>query len=378
MLCEVNKETSVRHTHENNNKHEEIGTCKSRKSFMIGFTQPLRPVSNNNNNNNRYSYSCFATTSTCSSFISYRNVSLRTQFRVPVFPFVVLCSANSFYDFMVEPVPGDELARTISCNGKVSLKSLVATGLVDGAARIQETKPVATAALGRTLICALLLSAGKKSDETVNIEFRGSGPLRTVVAVADGLGQVRGYVGDRNVDLPPNRKGKLDVSRAIGEGIVRVTRNHYTWKQPYQGLTRIVSGEVAEDIANYLYQSEQIFSAVAAGVFVKPDGSVSAAGGYLVQLLPGASEETLKLLEETLYSLEYSPTEMIRLVHKSRPLYRCHCSIDRVERTVALLPKDEIDQLVASIGTLQVKCEFCNRTYQLTPPEIEQIYQDRK
>ncbi|PYD07225.1 redox-regulated molecular chaperone Hsp33, partial [Pseudomonas savastanoi pv. glycinea] len=137
------------------------------------------------------------------------------------------------------------------------------TGLVDGAARIQETKPVATAALGRTLICALLLSAGKKSEETVNIEFRGSGPLRTVFASADGLGQVRGYVGDRNVDLPPNSKGKLDVSRAIGEGIVRVTRNHYTWKQPYQGLTRIVSGEVAEDIANYLYQSEQIFSAVA-------------------------------------------------------------------------------------------------------------------
>lgn len=357
---------------------------------MIGFTRPLCLHRNNFSG-------AYLAKSSCCSFVPFRNASLRTKTRVSFFRVSVCCSANSFYDFMVEPVPGDELARTISCNGQVSFKSLIATGLVDGAARIQETKPVATAALGRTLICALLLSAGKKSDETVNIEFRGSGPLKTVMAVADGLGQVRGYVGDRNVDLPPNSKGKLDVSRAIGEGIVRVTRNHYTWKQPYQGLTRIVSGEVAEDIANYLYQSEQIFSAVAAGVFIRADGCVSAAGGYLVQLLPGASEETRKLLEDNLYSLEYSPTEMIRLgmnstdivnklagglniqqVHKSRPLYRCHCSIDRVERTVALLPKDEIDQVVASIGTLQVKCEFCNRTYQLTPLEVEQIYRDRK
>ncbi|KAK4528269.1 hypothetical protein GAYE_SCF54G6206 [Galdieria yellowstonensis] len=351
------------------------------KFIVVGFSEPLS----------------IRTSRQCSSFVAHRNFSSGIKAKSSVIRFAVLCSANSFYDFMVEPVPGDELARTITCNGQVSLKSLVATGLVDGAARLQETKPVATAALGRTLICALLLSAGKKSEETVNIEFRGSGPLKTVVAVADGLGQVRGYVGDRNVDLPPNNRGKLDVSKAIGEGIVRVTRNHYTWKQPYQGLTRIVSGEVAEDIANYLYQSEQIYSAVAAGVFVKPDGSVSAAGGYLVQLLPGASEETSRLLEDNLYSLEYSPTEMIRLgmnstdivqklsqgleiqkVHKSRPLYRCHCSIDRVERTVALLPKDEIEQLVASIGALQVKCEFCNRTYELTPPEVEQIYRDRK
>eukprot|EP00871_Galdieria_phlegrea_P004298 jgi/Galph1/486/GphlegSOOS_G5231.1 len=305
-------------------------------------------------------------------------------------------SIGNAYDFMLKPVPGDEVARTISANGEIAFKSITATGLIDGAARIQGTLPVATAALGRTLMCAILLSAGKKSDETVNVEFRGNGPLRTVMAIADGLGQVRGYVGDPKVDLPPNTKGKLDVSRAIGDGILSVTRNHYSWKQPYQGLVKIVSGELAEDVASYLYESEQINSAVGAGVFVSQDGSVSAAGGYLVQLLPGASEETCNKLERNLYAMKHSPTEMIRAgmnavdiieelakgfeiqqIHLSKPIYRCPCSIDRVERTVALLPKSEIEDIISTVGKLEIKCEFCNRLYHLTLEEVEKIHRER-
>ncbi|EKX35838.1 hypothetical protein GUITHDRAFT_79413 [Guillardia theta CCMP2712] len=209
----------------------------------------------------------------------------------------------------------------LSDNGEVSFKAVVATGLVRGACGMQKTSPVCSAALGRTMICALLMAQGKKdaemygdqAKETLQIDIRGDGPIKQVFAIADGAGEVRGYTANPFVLLPPNDKGKLDVSRAVGKGFITVVRNNPFWKQPYNGITSIVSGEIAEDMANYLTESEQTPCALGAGVLVETETEgVVVAGGWLVQMLPGASDETISIVEKNIMNLQMSPTSLIK------------------------------------------------------------------
>lgn len=272
--------------------------------------------------------------------------------------------------FLKGPVPGDRLVRTISASGEVSCRALTCTGLVNGAARLHRTSPVATTAFGRALTCALLLAAGKKDGEQLQIEFRGSGPIQGLTAIANGVGEVRGYVGNPRVSIPL-RNGQLDVSTAIGKGILAVVRSSPIAKNPYTGLVAISSGEVAEDIAQYLAESEQTPSALAAGVYIEPNGSVGAAAGFLVQLLPGASDHTAATIERNVRSLG-TPTELVRAgktpedvvdalmrdlnpmnVASVSPRYRCKCGVDRVKRTVGLLSETEIRQLLKEYGKVE-------------------------
>lgn len=279
--------------------------------------------------------------------------------------------------FLKGPVPGDRLVRTISLSGEVSCRALTCTGLVSGAARLHETSAVATTALGRSLACSLLLASGKKDGEQLQVEFRGSGPIKGVTTISNGLGQVRGYVGNPRVDVPL-RDGQLDVPAAIGKGILAVVRSSKIMTKPYTGLVAISSGEVAEDIAQYLSESEQIPSALAAGVFVEGDGSVSSAGGFLVTLLPGASEQTIGIVERNVKAVG-SPTSFMRdgksaeeivyelmkdldhmQVASVSPRYCCPCGVERVKRTVCLLSPMEVEELLQKHGKVEGMCVcFC-------------------
>lgn len=272
--------------------------------------------------------------------------------------------------FLKGPVPGDRLVRTISASGEVSCRAITSTGLVSGAARLHHTSVVATTAFGRALTCALLLAAGKKDGEHLQIEFRGNGPIGGLTAIANGVGQVRGFVGNPLVDLPL-RRGQIDVPAAIGKGVVAVVRSSPIAKTPYTGLVAISSGEVAEDLTQYLADSEQVPSALAAGVYIERDGTVSAAAGYLVQLLPGASEKTAQIVERNVRNVG-SPSELVRQgrtpedvvdalmtdlnpmnVASVSPRYHCPCGIDRVKRTIALLSASEIRDLLGKYGKLE-------------------------
>ena len=274
--------------------------------------------------------------------------------------------------FLKGPVPGDKLVRTISADGEVSCRVVICTGLVAGATRLHHTTPVASTAFGRTLTCALLLSSGKKDGETLQLEFRGAGPLKGITAIANGLGEVRGYVGNPSVNLPL-KEGRVDVSTAIGSGILAVVRNSVYSKQPYTGLVQISSGEVAEDVAHYLLESEQTPSAVGAGIYLGTDGNVMAAGGYLMQLLPGASDHTAEIVERNVRAIG-APTELVRAgkspeeiveelmrdlapmkVASVSPRYCCKCGVERVKRTVALIPEKEVRELLQNQGKIEGK-----------------------
>jgi molecular chaperone Hsp33 len=295
-----------------------------------------------------------------------------------------------------EAIAGDELVTCLSKDRNVVVKAIRASGLVRTASELHEATPVAAAALGRSLLAALLLASGKKDLETVQMEFRGDGPLRAVVAIADGRGHVRGYVGDPQVQLPPTAAGKLDVGRAVGRGFLAVVRNHSTWSEPYRGITEIQTGEIGDDVLHYLVRSEQIPSALALGVFVQ-GGHVQAAGGYLVQLLPESTPETLDRVEENVLQLNKrgTPTQLIRdgmdamdivqqlmvdidetSLRRVQPQYSCSCDASRVRRMVALLPRDEIESILREQNRLEAKCEFCGSYYELSSDETRALLRD--
>lgn len=299
--------------------------------------------------------------------------------------------------FLKGPVPGDRLVRTISASGEVSCRAVTCTGLVNGAARLHKTTPIVTTAFGRALTSALLLASGKKDGEQLQIEIRGSGPINGLTVIANGFGEVRGYVGNPNVNLPLNKNGKFDVPKAIGKGILAVVRSSsVTMKNPYTGLVNIYSGEVVEDIAMYLTDSEQTPSALAAGVYIEVDESVGAAAGFLVQLLPGASEKTIAIMERNVRNVG-TPTEFVKAgksaddvvaelmkdlnplnIASVSPRYRCKCGKDRVKRTVGLIPSDEIRDLLEKQGKIEAICEFCGQVYNLLPDEVEILLQGQQ
>jgi len=287
----------------------------------------------------------------------------------------------------------DELLRTLSGDGHLAVRVLTATRLVGEAATRHATAPTASAALGRSLMGAVLLAAGTQDDETVQVQLRGDGELGQVLAIADGGGSVRGYVHNPGAHPPP-RGGKLDVGRAVGQGILAIVRYHPSWRDPYSGIVPIVSGEIGEDLAHYLAESEQVPSALAVGVFVGPSGGIEAAAGYLVQALPDASPDLLAELEQTIRELP-SPTEMLRAgltaddvlarllartgrgeVERSEPRFSCACDRDRIRQAVVLLGRDEAREIARTGEEIEVRCEFCATSYRLGPDEVGALFPD--
>jgi len=287
----------------------------------------------------------------------------------------------------------DQLLRTLSEDGSVSVRALVGSALVREAARRHETSPVATAALGRALLGAVLLASQGKDAETVELRLRGRGPLGHVVAIADDGGSARGYVASPQLDLPLQR-GRLDVARAIGLGELSVARFRPGWREPYTGIVPIVSGEVAEDIALYLTESEQTPSTVALGIFHEPDGAPAAAAGFLIQALPGADDATVKQIDANAQRLPAlsrlvqdgaSAADLVELLlagagrgalEASSPRFHCGCDEARVLRAVSLLGRRDLESAMQRREQLEVRCVFCANLYAVDPERARALLQD--
>lgn len=284
----------------------------------------------------------------------------------------------------------DELVRTLSADGSLSVRTVVARNVVAEAAERRPLAPTALSGLGRVLVGAVLLATGQKDGETVQLQLRGDGPLGMMMAICDSDGRVRGTVSHPEVDLPL-RDGHPDVARAIGMGVLTVVRSRPSWREPYTGTVPLVSGEVAKDITLYLTESEQTPSAVGLGVAIDAAGRVSAAGGFLVQTLPGASPEATRRMEHNVISLP-SPTALLQdgvgadgladlLLaglgagprHRSTPVFYCPCSRERALRTLTLLGRDELGEIVDEGSGQEVRCEFCARRYHISSEEVSEL-----
>jgi molecular chaperone Hsp33 len=283
----------------------------------------------------------------------------------------------------------DTLLRALSEDGSIAVRALVGTGVVAEAARRHDTGPLATAALGRVLLGAVLIAAGGKDGETVQLGFRGTGPLGTLIAVAECEGAVRGYATHRDAELPL-RGGAIDVPGGVGLGELSVVRNRPSWKEPYTGIVPITSGGIASDLALYLTESEQTPAAVGLGEFLGPEGEVEVAGGYLALALPGASEEAVAQLEANVQGLpcpsyvvrEGGAPAMVeglldglgvRELDRTRPSFSCPCDSERVLRAVALLGPEELDEAVARQERLEVRCHFCGEVFAVAPEQARAL-----
>jgi len=293
----------------------------------------------------------------------------------------------------------DELIRTSSADGSVSVRVLTSTNLVRDAARRHRTSPTASVALGRTLSGGLLLATEMQSGERVQIQLRGDGPLGSVVVTADSEGTVRGYVQNPEVELPLEGP-KLSLARAIGLGTLVVERMHPSWSQPYSGIVPIVAGEIAEDLGLYLLESEQKPSAVALGIYLGSGSGdegrieVEAAAGYLVQALPGADGTTLVEFERRVAETP-NPSELARAgasaeemlsqfvgdlghgeIERVEPCFCCGCSAEKVHQAATLLGRDEVNAMVERGEPLEVRCAFCAEVYVVSPNAVASAFLD--
>ena len=288
----------------------------------------------------------------------------------------------------------DHLGRGLSADGTVRGLAAVTTDLVEEARRRHGTLPTATAALGRGLTAALLLGGLLKTGERLSLEVSGDGPLGCLLADASPDGGVRGFVSRPRTDLPP-RRGKLDVGGAVGRGILCVMRVPAAPGPPYRSIVPLVSGEIGADVARYLVDSEQTPSVVGVGVWVEPDGRVGAAGGYLVQAMPGASDGAIDRLEANIAAAP-TPSELVRegldasamlgrLMQglaprdlERRPVaYRCRCSRERALGACIAMGRDELERVLTSDRRAEVVCEFCGSRYEFLEDELRAILDGR-
>ncbi|HVN72107.1 MAG TPA: Hsp33 family molecular chaperone HslO [Desulfomonilia bacterium] len=275
---------------------------------------------------------------------------------------------------------GDYLVRAITEEKNILGLACITTNLVDEARKRHKTYPTATAALGRALTGGELLGALLDPGQRVALKFTGNGPLKKIIVEAEGDGTVRGYVEVPEVDLPP-RNGKFDVGGALGrEGFLTVTKD-LRLKEPYNGLVKLYTGEIASDIAYYLTESEQIPSAVGLGVFVESDGSVTASGGFLIQSLPPADEVLIDGLANRIQDMPpvtrqlrdgKTPEDLLASVFEGIPYhtietrqltFRCSCSRSRVEQALITLGRTQMEEIMKDKEVFDISCHFCNRSY---------------
>ena len=291
----------------------------------------------------------------------------------------------------------DKLVRAITKDGSVKAVAAVTKDLTEQVRNIHKTLPVATAALGRTLAAASMMgNALKEENASLTLQIKGGGPLGTVLAVSDHLGNVRGYVQNPQVDVPLREDGKLDVGRAVGaDGTLTVIKD-IGLKEPYIGSVGLLGGEIAEDLAAYFVESEQIPTACALGVLIDRDQSVKAAGGYIIQLLPGAGEDVIAKVEggvmaagavTALLDRDPDPEALLRTVLsdfeveilETAPIeYKCYCSRDRVERALISMGVAELEDLLAEQGGCELGCQFCDKVYRFTDKELQAIIDQMK
>ena len=286
----------------------------------------------------------------------------------------------------------DYLVRGMSMDGFVKAVAIRSTELVRRGAEIQKTTPNATAAFGRALTAASMMGNMQKVENgSMTLQIKGGGPIGTIVCVSDPQGNVRGYVYEPNVPLVEKYPGKLDVGATVGtEGTLTVIRD-LQMKEPYVGSVELVSGEIGDDVTAYFAQSEQTPTACALGVLIDRDQSVKVAGGYLLQLLPGAPDEVIDTLEKgiqragavtAMLEQGMSPEDILGQVcgdlgivfmETTEVSYKCYCSRDRVTGALLSLGKKELTEIVEEGKPFPVECQFCDTVYEFTPQDIQKL-----
>ena len=290
----------------------------------------------------------------------------------------------------------DEIVRAITGDGYVKAVAVTGRDIVERARQIHTLLPMATAALGRTLLGASMLGDMLKTDKgSVTLQIKGGGPLGTILAVSDHEGNVRGYVQNPNVDIIEKQEGKLDVGAAVGgehveAGTLTVIKD-VGMKEPYVGTIGLWSGEIADDLAMYFVESEQIPTVCALGVLVGVDQSVTSAGGYIIQLLPGATEEIITKIEQGVHRVGSVSAALeggmdaesllkavlsdfdVQILEKRPVEYRCYCSRERVTRALVSMGREEMESLIEEQGEAELTCQFCDAIYHYSKEELEAI-----
>lgn len=286
----------------------------------------------------------------------------------------------------------DQIVRMIAKDAPVKAMAICGTELVERARSIHHTIPVATAALGRTLMATSMIgNTLKEKDGSVTVRINGGGPLGSILAVSDSEGNVRGYVQNGYVEVPSKYPGKLDVGTAVGtNGAITVIKD-LCLKDPYVGTVPLATGEIADDVIAYFSESEQIPTACGLGVLVERDYTVSVAGGFLIQLLPGAGDEVIERIEAGLKALGaitpalkegLGPQELLERVFSGFTLelleaspveYRCYCNRDRMRTALVSLGKEELSKLIAEQGSAEMTCQFCDTVQTFERTELEEL-----
>ena len=282
----------------------------------------------------------------------------------------------------------DYMIRATAAGGQIRAFAAATRGVAEEARLAHNTSPVATAALGRLMTGAAMMGAMMKGEEDLlTVKIQGDGPIRGLTVTADSHGNVKGFAFEPQVMLPPNKEGKLDVGGALGLGVLSVIKD-IGLKEPYIGQTILVTGEIAEDLTYYFATSEQTPSSVALGVLMNKDNTVRQAGGFLIQLMPGATEEIILGLEKKLeqitaitmlldegktpelilemilgeYGLEINETMPVR--------FFCSCSREKIEKTLISVGRAELQKMIDEGETIEVNCHFCNKHYPVTVAEL--------
>lgn len=286
----------------------------------------------------------------------------------------------------------DEIVRAMTADGYVKAVAVTGRDLVERARNIHTLLPMATAALGRTLLGASMLGDMLKEQKgSLTLQIKGGGPLGTVLAVSDYEGNVRGYVQNPHVELMEKHQGKLDVGAAVGSTGTLTVIKDIGLKEPYVGSIGLFSGEIADDLAMYFVESEQIPTACALGVLVGTDQSVTSAGGYIIQLLPGASDDIIDKIEAGVHRVGSVSHALeggldgegllravlsdfqLEILEKHPVEYRCYCSRDRVTRALISMGREELSSLIQEQGQADLTCQFCDKIYHYSKEQLEEL-----
>ena len=285
----------------------------------------------------------------------------------------------------------DYIIRATAAEGMIRAFATTTRETVETARILHNTSPIATAALGRLMTGALMMGSDMKNDkDLLTLKINCDGPIGGLLVTADSKGHVKGYVNNPGVMLPPNEKGKLDVGGALDLGVLSVIK-YIGLKEPYVGQTILVTGEIAEDLTYYLATSEQVPSTVALGVLMNKDNTVRQAGGFMIQLMPGASDEIIDKLEKRIGEIssitsmldkDMSPEDILRFVlgefdlkiNDSMPCcFECDCTRDRVSQALLSVGKKELQDMIDDGKDIELQCHFCSKKYKFTPEEIREM-----
>lgn len=285
----------------------------------------------------------------------------------------------------------DYIIRATAANDQIRAFAAVTTEMVETAREHHNTSPVATAALGRFLTAGAMMGSMMKGEKDVlTLQIKAGGPLQGITVTADSQGNVKGYVGNPDVCIPANSKGKLDVAGAVGPGFLTVIKD-MGLKEPYSGQVMLQTCEIAEDLTYYFATSEQVPSAVGLGVLMNKNNTVRQAGGFIVQLMPFAEEEVISRLEQNVQKINsvtnlleegHTPESLLEKVlegfdvqinEKMDTRFRCNCSKERVAKALISIGRKELNEMIQEGKPIEMNCHFCNTNYNFTVEELKEI-----